>query len=64
MFVAVSLAVFVSTLFAKEDKCCGNCRHFANEDAFGNGFCNRKDFLSDCVYSCDLHEYVDKEMEP
>ena len=34
-----------------ENKCCGNCKHFQNESATGNGWCNENDWISKLIRS-------------
>lgn len=39
-----------------ETKCCGSCRHFANEDALGLGWCTRLECETTCGGSCNQYE--------
>lgn len=34
----------------KEEKCCGNCHWFGNEDIYGVGWCT----INSCDVSCDF----------
>ena len=40
-----------------ENKCCGNCKHFKDEDVNGEGFCEVKYEFEGCCYECDNHEF-------
>ena len=40
-----------------ENKCCGNCKHFKNEDTEGVGFCPIRNMRLQCGRMCQLHEY-------
>lgn len=40
-----------------ENKCCGNCRYFKDEDVNGEGFCEVKYEFEGCYYGCDNHEF-------
>ena len=42
-----------------ENKCCGNCKHFQNESATGNGWCNENDWISNVDKVCKCHEDID-----
>lgn len=39
-----------------KDKCCGNCRHFKDEDLDGFGFCDKIDSETHCALHYDCHE--------
>lgn len=41
-----------------ENKCCGNCKHFTNEDVIGIGVCNILNIITKCYTSCS--EYSSK----
>ena len=41
----------------KEEKCCGNCHWFEDEDCFGEGWCCVSDCESSCDQVCDEHEF-------
>ena len=41
------------------NKCCGNCKHFQNESATGNGWCNENDWISNVDKVCKCHEDID-----
>lgn len=41
------------------EKCCGNCKHFQNESATGNGWCNENDWISNVDKVCKCHEDID-----
>lgn len=41
----------------KENKCCGNCKHFKDERADGFGWCAKDSGLTGCGCSCHKHEY-------
>ena len=38
----------------KEEKCCGNCHWFNNEDAYGVGWCSINDRETSCDKVCIL----------
>ena len=40
-----------------ENKCCGNCKYFKNEDVNGEGFCTIKDDFESSLYDCPNHEF-------
>ena len=40
-----------------ENKCCGNCKHFKDEDAEGDGYCEKLKQLSHCSFKCHHHEF-------
>ena len=40
----------------EENKCCGNCKHFKNEDLDGFGFCDKIDSETHCALHYDCHE--------
>ena len=42
-----------------KDLCCGNCKHFQNESATGNGWCNENDWISNVDKVCKCHEDID-----
>ena len=42
-----------------DNKCCGNCKHFQNESATGNGWCNENDWISNVDKVCKCHEDID-----
>ena len=37
------------------DKCCGNCKHFKNEDVEGWGWCSFNKTKTHCAQSWDCH---------
>lgn len=39
----------------KENKCCGNCKHFKNEDVEGWGWCSFNKTKTHCAQSWDCH---------
>ena len=39
-----------------ENKCCGNCKHFKDEDLDGFGFCDKIDSETHCALHYDCHE--------
>ena len=41
----------------KEERCCGNCHWFDNEDAYGVGWCSNNEHESSCELVCDEHEF-------
>ena len=41
-----------------ENKYCGNCKHFKDEDASGFGFCEKSKIVSRCHTFCD--DYTDR----
>lgn len=40
-----------------KQRCCGNCKHFKDEDASGFGFCEKSKIVSRCHTFCD--DYTD-----
>ena len=38
-----------------ENKCCGNCKHFKNEDVEGWGWCSLNKTKTHCAQSWDCH---------
>ena len=38
-----------------ENKCCGNCKHFKNEDVEGWGWCSFNKTKTHCAHSWDCH---------
>lgn len=40
----------------KEEKCCGNCATFSNEDANGVGWCDNKKKTRSCYQFCKEHK--------
>lgn len=40
----------------KEEKCCGNCHWFDNEDVYGVGWCSNNEHESSCDQVCDEHK--------
>ena len=40
-----------------ENKCCGNCKHFKDEDVNGEGFCTVKYSFESSIYECGNHEF-------
>ena len=42
----------------KEERCCGNCFWFDNEDICGIGWCCYYDHESSCDLVCGKHTYV------
>ena len=41
----------------KEERCCGNCHWFDNEDVYGVGWCSNNEHESSCDQVCDEHEF-------
>lgn len=41
----------------KEERCCGNCIWFDNEDVYGVGWCSNNEHESSCDLVCDEHEF-------
>ena len=41
----------------KNEKCCGNCHWFDNEDVYGVGWCYKKDCETSCDKVCKKHEF-------
>ena len=41
----------------KEERCCGNCIWFCNEDVYGVGWCINNEHESSCDQVCDEHEF-------
>lgn len=39
-----------------KDLCCGNCKHFKDEDLDGFGFCDKIDSETHCALHYDCHE--------
>lgn len=39
-----------------EEKCCGNCIWFDNEDVYGVGWCSNNEHESSCDLVCDEHK--------
>ena len=39
-----------------ENKCCGNCKHFKDEDLCGFGWCDKIDNEVHCTLHYDCHE--------
>lgn len=39
----------------RENKCCGNCKHFKNEDVEGWGWCSLNKTKTHCAQSWDCH---------
>ena len=42
----------------KEEKCCGNCIWFDNEDVYGVGWCSNNEHESSCDQVCDEHKQI------
>lgn len=40
-----------------EERCCGNCHRFDNEDVYGVGWCSNNEHESSCDQVCDKHEF-------
>lgn len=40
-----------------EERCCGNCHRFDNEDVYGVGWCSNNEHESSCDQVCDEHEF-------
>lgn len=40
-----------------KDKCCGNCKHFKNEDAKEIGFCEDRHWVTICSNVCKFHKH-------
>ena len=38
------------------EKCCGNCKHFKNEDVSGKGWCEEQSWVTECGKVCKCHE--------
>lgn len=43
----------------EEERCCGNCHWFADEDAYGVGWCCNNEHESSCDQVCEEHESKD-----
>lgn len=43
----------------KEEKCCGNCHWFVDEDAYGVGWCCNNEHESSCDQVCSEYELKD-----
>lgn len=41
-----------------ENKCCGNCKHFKNENFEGFGLCNVGGCSTKCDDMCDYHDLI------
>lgn len=41
----------------EEEKCCGNCLWFIDEDCLGDGWCNENDCETSCDKVCKKHEF-------
>ena len=41
----------------KEQRCCGNCHWFDNEDVYGVGWCSNNEHESSCDQVCDEQEF-------
>nr|UWG84264.1 MAG: Protein of unknown function (DUF2829) [Bacteriophage sp.] len=41
----------------KNEKCCGNCHWFDNEDVYGVGWCSNNEHESSCDQVCDEYEF-------
>ena len=41
----------------KEERCCGNCLWFIDEDCLGDGWCNENDCETSCDKVCKKHEF-------
>ena len=39
-----------------KNKCCGNCKHFKDEDTEGTGCCEKLKQLTHCSFKCRHHE--------
>ena len=39
-----------------ENKCCGNCKHFKDEDVSGKGWCAEQSWITECGKICNCHE--------
>lgn len=39
-----------------QNKYCGNCKHFKDEDASGKGWCEEQSWVSECSKVCKCHE--------
>ena len=39
------------------ERCCGNCHWFDNEDVYGVGWCSNNEHESSCDLVCDEHEF-------
>ena len=40
----------------KEERCCGNCHWFDNEDIYGVGWCSNNEHESSCDKVCNEHK--------
>ena len=38
------------------ERCCGNCISFTNEDVYGVGWCSNNEHESSCDQVCDEHK--------
>ena len=41
----------------KEERCCGNCHWFDNEDVYGVGWCSNNEHETSCDKVCEKHEF-------
>ena len=41
----------------KEERCCGNCLWFIDEDCLGDGWCYENDCETSCDKVCKKHEF-------
>ena len=41
----------------KEERCCGNCHWFDNEDVYGVGWCINSQDETSCDLVCENHNY-------
>jgi hypothetical protein len=39
-----------------KENCCGNCKHFTNEDVDGKGWCEEQSWITECRMVCKCHE--------
>lgn len=39
-----------------ENKCCGNCKHFKDEDVSGKGWCEEQSWITECDKVCKCYE--------
>lgn len=44
------------------ERCCGNCDNFSNEDVNGEGWCDKKNNRSSCDEYCKHHKFKDRKV--
>ena len=43
--------------YEDNERYCGNCHWFCNEDVYGVGWCSNNEHESSCDQVCDEHEF-------